>query len=214
MWVIEDAAQSFGAEYKGKRSCALTQIATTSFFPAKPLGCYGDGGAIFTTNPEIAEKLRMIRNHGQEKRYYHKMIGFNGRMDTLQAAIIRVKLRHFPNEIIERNRVAREYTIALNGIVDTPVVLKDNLSVWAQYTIRVDKRDLLRESLAKYDIPTAVHYPMPLPKQEAFKYLGQGTDFPVSNLLSETVMSLPMHSFLETNDIDFIAQKIKESLNG
>jgi UDP-2-acetamido-2-deoxy-ribo-hexuluronate aminotransferase len=213
LWVIEDGAQSFGAEYKGKKSCALTKIATTSFFPAKPLGCYGDGGAIFTTDPAIAEKLRMIRNHGQEKRYYHKMIGFNGRMDTLQAAILRVKLKHFPKEIIERNKVANDYTQALKGIVDTPVVLDGNLSVWAQYTIRVDKRDLLRESLTKYDIPTAVHYPMPLPKQEAFKYLKQGTDFPVSNILSEKVMSLPMHPFLSTDEINYIAQKIKESLN-
>ena len=214
LWVLEDGAQSFGAEYKGKRSCALTSIAITSFFPAKPLGCYGDGGAVFTTDAEIAEKLKMIRNHGQEKRYYHKMIGVNGRMDTLQAAIIRVKLKYFPNEIKERNRVAATYTEELKDIVDTPLVLKDNLSVWAQYTIRVENRDKLRETLAKDDIPTAVHYPMPLPKQEAFRNLKQGTDFPVSNRLSETVMSLPMHSFLKDDEISFIAQKIKGALNG
>ncbi|MEA2076426.1 MAG: DegT/DnrJ/EryC1/StrS family aminotransferase [Candidatus Marinimicrobia bacterium] len=214
LWVLEDGAQSFGAEYNGKKSCALTKIAITSFFPAKPLGCYGDGGAIFTTDDKIAEKIRMIRNHGQEKRYYHKMIGVNGRMDTLQAAILRVKLKYFPNEIKERNRVADAYTAALKDTVNTPVVLKDNLSVWAQYTIRVQNRDELRDILAKDDIPTAVHYPMPLPKQEAFKYLDQGMDFPVSNRLSETVVSLPMHPFLSEEEINFITQKIKVAING
>ncbi len=214
LWVLEDGAQSFGAEYKGKRSCALTKIATSSFFPAKPLGCYGDGGAIFTSDPELAEKIKMIRNHGQEKRYHHKIIGINGRMDTLQAAIIRVKLKHFPKEITERNRVAAAYTQALKTSVDTPVVLPDNLSVWAQYTIRVKDRDKLREILTKDDIPTAVHYPMPLPKQEAFQFLDQGTDFPASNRLSETVVSLPMYPFLTEDEINFIAQKIKDAING
>ena len=214
LWVLEDGAQSFGAEYKGKRSCALTKIATTSFFPAKPLGCYGDGGAIFITDPELAEKIKMIRNHGQEKRYYHKMIGVNGRMDTLQAAIIRVKLKHFTKEISERNRVADAYTTALRDSVDTPVVLPGNLSVWAQYTIRVKERDKVREMLAKDDIPTTVHYPMPLSKQEAFLFLNQGMDFPVSNRLSETVMSLPMHPFLSEEEIGFVAQKIKDAIYG
>ncbi len=214
LWVMEDAAQSFGAEYKGKLSCSLTDIATTSFFPAKPLGCYGDGGAVFSTDPEIAEKIKMIRNHGQEKRYHHKIIGVNGRMDTLQAAIIRVKLKHFQHEIIERNRVANSYSKTLNDIVDTPRILEHNMSVWAQYTIQVSGRDNLREKLAQYDIPTAVHYPMPLPSQEAFKNLGQGRDFPVSNRLSETVISLPMHPFLSNDEIEYIAKKIKEALHG
>jgi UDP-2-acetamido-2-deoxy-ribo-hexuluronate aminotransferase len=213
LWVLEDGAQSFGAKYKGRESCSLTKIATTSFFPAKPLGAYGDGGAIFTSDDDLAEKLRMIRNHGQEKRYHHKIIGFNGRMDTLQAAILRVKLKHFSKEIIERNKVAESYSKALKDVVETPVVLKDNMSVWAQYTIRVDKRDLLREKLSAYGIPTAVHYPMPLPKQKAFKYLGQGTDFPISNALSERVMSLPMHPFLTDEEIIFISDKIKEAVN-
>lgn len=214
LWVMEDAAQSFGAEYKGKRSCALTDIATTSFFPAKPLGCYGDGGAIFTQDDDLAEKIRMIKNHGQVKRYYHKMLGVNGRMDTLQAAILRVKLKHFEAEIVERNRVANAYSKALQGIVDTPKILNQNLSVWAQYTIRLEKRDDLRDFLSKYDIPTAVHYPMPLPQQEAFLHLGQGVDFPVSNKLADTVVSLPMHPFLTQEEIDLIALKIKEFING
>lgn len=214
LWVLEDGAQSFGAEYKGKRSCTLTNIATSSFFPAKPLGCYGDGGAVFTSDPEIAEKISMIRNHGQEKRYHHKMIGVNGRMDTLQAAILRVKLKYFANEIKQRNRVADSYSELLENVVETPVVLDDNLSVWAQYTIRTDQRDELREKLSKDDIPTAVHYPMPLPRQEAFAHLEQGDDFPVSNKLSERVMSLPMHPFLTYDEIEFISKKIKEAING
>ncbi|MFA6618540.1 MAG: DegT/DnrJ/EryC1/StrS family aminotransferase [Candidatus Neomarinimicrobiota bacterium] len=214
LWVLEDAAQSFGAVYKGKKSSALTDISTTSFFPAKPLGCYGDAGAIFTNDDNVAEKLAMLRNHGQEKRYYHKMVGVNGRMDTLQAAIIRVKLKHFPAEILERKRVADAYSKALKGIVDTPQVLEGNESVWAQYTIRLDKRDALREHLAKYDIPTAVHYPMPLPQQEAFAYLKQGNNFPVSNRLSERVLSLPMHPFLTQEEITFVTDKIKEFIHG
>lgn len=214
LWVMEDGAQSFGAKSGDHRSCSMTTIATTSFFPAKPLGCYGDGGAIFTNDDEVAEKLRMIRNHGQEKRYHHKMLGVNARMDTLQAAIIRVKLKHFSAEIPERNRVADSYSKALEGIVDTPRVVAGNLSVWAQYTIRLENRDELREYLAKYNIPTAVHYPMPLPKQEAFEYLKQGTDFPVSNKLSEMVVSLPMHPFLTQEEITFVTDKIKEFING
>ncbi|MFA7195877.1 MAG: DegT/DnrJ/EryC1/StrS family aminotransferase, partial [Candidatus Neomarinimicrobiota bacterium] len=211
--VLEDGAQSFGATYKGKYSCALTGIATTSFFPAKPLGCYGDGGAIFTDNAALAEKLRMLRNHGQEKRYHHKMIGVNARMDTLQAAILRVKLRHFQEEIPERRRVADAYTRALKGIVNTPEVPEYNTSVWAQYTIRVKERESLREHLRTKGIPTAVHYPMPLPSQEAFRSLQQGEDFPVSNRLAKTVMSLPMHPYLSAAEIGLITQSIKEYLH-
>lgn len=212
LWVMEDGAQSFGAEYKGKRSCNLTSIAITSFFPAKPLGCYGDGGAIFTSDDAMAEKLLMIRNHGQEKRYYHKMIGMNGRMDTLQAAIIRAKLKHFPDEIILRNKVTQAYSEALKDLVDTPVVKEDNLSVWAQYTIRVEERDALRAALQEKGIPTAVHYPMPLPRQEAFKDLKQGDDYPVSNRLSESVMSLPMHAFLTEEEIAQVVSAIREAI--
>ncbi len=214
LWVLEDGAQSYGATYCGKRSCSMTDIATTSFFPAKPLGCYGDGGAVFTNDDEVAERLRMIRNHGQEKRYYHKMLGVNGRMDTLQAAIIRVKLKHFPEEIIMRNHVAEMYTRQLKGIVETPKILENKESVWAQYTIRLDNRDDLRNYLSRFDIPTAVHYPMPLPRQEAFAYLGQGDDYPISNMLSERVVSLPMHSFLTDEEITFVCDKIKEFIDG
>ncbi|MBI9107187.1 MAG: DegT/DnrJ/EryC1/StrS family aminotransferase [Spirochaetales bacterium] len=212
LWVIEDAAQSFGAEYKGKKSCNLTKISTTSFFPAKPLGCYGDGGAVFTNDDELNERIRIVVNHGQEKRYFHKYIGVNGRMDTLQAAVVKVKLKYFSDEIKKRNSVAEKYTELLESFVKTPVVLSENKSVWAQYTIRTEKRDKIIDSLSAKGIPSAIHYPMPLPRQEAFSYLGQPVDFTVSDNLSIEVMSLPMHPFLETNDIETVCSAIKVAL--
>lgn len=215
LWVIEDGAQSFGAEYKNKKSGTLTDIGTTSFFPAKPLGCFGDGGAIFTNNFETAEKMRIILNHGQEKRYKHKYIGINGRLDTIQAAVLRVKLKYFKDEITLRNKAANIYTENLKGIVETPEVLKDNLSTFAQYTIRVEKRNELQEFLKSKDIPTAVHYPIPLYRQEAFEYLNENPkNFPVSEKLSREVMSLPMHPFLEEKDILFVCSSIKDFYNG
>ncbi|MBU1918344.1 DegT/DnrJ/EryC1/StrS family aminotransferase, partial [bacterium] len=144
LWVIEDGAQSFGATYHGQKSCSLTSMATTSFFPAKPLGCYGDGGAIFTQDEQMTEKLKMLRNHGQAKRYHHDMIGLNGRMDTLQAAIVSAKLKHFDAEIEKRNQAAMLYTELLKSVVKTPEIDPANLSSWAQYTIRTDNRDALR----------------------------------------------------------------------
>ena len=213
IWVIEDAAQSFGAEYKGRKSCNLSKIATTSFLPAKPLGCYGDGGAVFTNDDSLANKVRLYANHGQAKRYYHSEIGINGRMDSLQAAVVSTKLKHFSSEIDARNRVALMYTERLKDIVITPEVLSTNRSTWAQYTIRSEKRDLIREKLSEKDIPTAIHYPMPLPKQEAFSSLEQNDCFPISDRLSEQVMSLPMHPFITEEEIEFICNSIKEAIN-
>jgi UDP-2-acetamido-2-deoxy-ribo-hexuluronate aminotransferase len=212
LWVIEDAAQSFGADYKNKKSCNLSTMATTSFFPAKPLGCYGDGGAVFTNNDTLAEKVRLYANHGQAKRYYHSEIGINGRMDSIQAAVVCTKLKHFDNEIDARNRVAAMYTERLKGIVQTPEVLPGNRSTWAQYTIRSGKRDLIKEKLSAMDIPTAIHYPMPLPRQEAFSYLQQNDKFPVSDMLSEQVLSLPMHAFIKEEEIDLICNTIKKAV--
>jgi len=214
LWVLEDAAQSFGAEYKGSKSCNLSKIATTSFFPAKPLGCYGDGGAVFTNDAGLAEKVRLYANHGQAKRYYHSEIGINGRMDSIHAAIVSVKLKHFSEEIKLRNRAAEMYTEKLKGVVETPVVENHNLSTWAQYTIQSEKRDIIREKLAEKNIPSAIHYPMPLPRQEAFAYLEQNVSFPVSDMLSTQVMSLPMHPFLSEEDIDLICSTIKEAVVG
>lgn len=214
LWVLEDAAQSFGASYKDKKSCNLSTMATTSFFPAKPLGCYGDGGAVLTNDDSLADKVRLYANHGQAKRYYHSRIGINGRMDSIQAAVVSTKLKHFENEIELRNKAAKMYTERLQGFVETPVVENHNRSTWAQYTIRSEKRDLIREKLAEKDIPSAIHYPMPLPRQEAFAYLGHQDRFPVSDMLSTQVMSLPMHSFLAEEEIDLICGTIKEAVDG
>lgn len=207
--VIEDGAQSFGASNKERKSCSISDCSTTSFFPAKPLGCYGDGGAVFTNSDELAGKMRVILNHGQVKRYHHAVIGFNGRLDAIQAAVLDVKLKHFPAEIILRDNIAKEYTKRLNGIVQVPEVLEENSSVWAQYTIMVDDREALREVLSKKGIPTAVHYPIPLSKQEAFKDL-KSPENPITRDISTRVLSLPMHPFLTTEDIDTVCDTIKD----
>jgi UDP-2-acetamido-2-deoxy-ribo-hexuluronate aminotransferase len=207
--VIEDAAQSFGATYKGKWSCNLSELATTSFFPAKPLGCYGDGGAVFTQNPELAEKIKSLRNHGQKKRYYHKYIGVNSRLDTLQAAILNVKLKHFEKEIEMRQQVAQRYTVLLKNSVNviTPSIMPERTSVWAQYTIRIKDRDTVQEKLKAQGIPTAVHYPRSLHLQEAFAFCGgKEGDFPVAEMASKEVMSIPMSSYLTEYEQNFITQ--------
>ncbi|MDZ7793214.1 MAG: DegT/DnrJ/EryC1/StrS family aminotransferase [Spirochaetia bacterium] len=213
LWVMEDGAQSFGAEYNGKKSCTMTDIATTSFFPAKPLGAYGDGGAIFTDNDELASNIRMILNHGQSQRYHHKVIGLNGRMDSMQAAVLSVKLKHFDEELKSRRKAAEEYSRFLNGIVDIPQVVGKNTSVWAQYTIRHEKRDLIKEKLGEKGIPTAIHYPIPLHRQEAFAQLNNtGVNTPVTEKLSRTVMSLPIHPFLKSEDIGKVVKGIETVL--
>ncbi len=211
LWVIEDGAQSFGATYHGQRSCSLTDLATTSFFPAKPLGCYGDGGAIFVNNDAWAAKLKMIRSHGQEQRYKHKYIGINGRMDTLQAAILRVKLKYFEKEIKNRQQAATLYSSLLKNQVLLPEVADGRESTWAQFTVMIENRDQIREKLAEKGIPTTVHYPIILPKQEAF-----GDDvlsderFEVAELLSETVLSLPMHGFISEEEVKFVSNALIE----
>lgn len=205
--VIEDGAQSFGASNKGRKSCSIADCSTTSFFPAKPLGCYGDGGAVFTNDDDLANKMRIILNHGQVKRYHHSVIGFNGRLDAIQAGILNVKLKHFDDEIKLRNSVADEYTKRLKGIVTTPTIKDENTSVWAQYTILVDNRDELREFLAGKGIPTAVHYPIPLSKQEAFSDIESGENS-VTKDISDRVLSLPMHPFLTIEQIDMVCNSI------
>lgn len=213
LWVMEDGAQSYGAEYKGRKSCTLSTLGTTSFFPAKPLGCYGDGGAVFTSDEEAAQKIRTILNHGQTKRYHHSIIGVNSRLDALQAAILTVKLRHFNEEMDKKREVARKYTERLSGSVVTPTVKDHNVSVWAQYTVRTAERDRVTGYLKEKGIPTAVHYPIPLHKQEAFAYLeNSDADYPVSVQLSGEVFSLPMHPFLTDEEIDLICTTIKEAV--
>lgn len=194
--VIEDAAQSFGATYKGRKSCNLTTVACTSFFPSKPLGCYGDGGAIFTNDDELAKVIRQIARHGQDRRYHHIRVGMNSRLDTLQAAILLPKLEILDEEMQARQRVAETYTKLFNeaGVNTTPCIEAHNQSAWAQYTIQVENRDDVQAKLKEQGIPTAVHYPIPLNKQPAVA--NSNVSLPVGDAIAERVMSLPMHPYL------------------
>lgn len=204
--VIEDAAQSFGASYKGRRSCNLSTIACASFFPSKPLGCYGDGGAIFTNDEELAKVLRQIARHGQDRRYHHIRVGVNSRLDTIQAAILLPKLDIFPEELAARLKVAAYYDELLaNQQIKTPYIEPHNVSVYAQYTVCVENRDDLQQHLKEQGVPTAVHYPIPLNKQPA---VFDEAYLPVGDELSQKVMSLPMHPYLEADDISLIAQAL------
>ena len=196
--VIEDAAQSFGSVYKGRKSCNLSDIACTSFFPTKPLGCYGDGGAIFTSDPVLAQNIRKIARHGQERRYHHSIVGINSRLDTIQAAILLPKLEILDDEIIHRDTLANKYNAALKQYKNrlfTPVVGDGFASSWAQYTIRCNNRDALKKMLAEHGIPTAVHYPKPLNLQPAVS--DKMAIVPNSEKLASTVLSLPMHAYMD-----------------
>lgn len=199
--VIEDACQSFGATYKGRKSCALSHIGCTSFFPSKPLGCYGDGGACFTDDDALALKMRQVMNHGQDRRYHHPMIGLNGRCDTLQAAVLLAKMEIFEEEVILRSEIGAKYSAlfaAANGKIVTPYVESYNTSVYAQYTIQIENRDALQQALQPKGVPTAVHYPVPLNLQPAFSELGKPAgSFPVAEAVANRVMSLPMHPYLD-----------------
>ena len=211
--VIEDAAQSFGATYKGKKSCNLTTIGCTSFFPAKPLGCFGDGGAVFTSDSVLAEKMSSLRLHGQTKRYYHKYIGMGGRLDALQAAVLNVKLKYYDKDIQERQRVAKTYSSLLGDNTIKPTVHAQKTSVWAQYSIRIKNREEVQAKLKEQGIPTAVHYPMPLHLQECFKYLDyKNGDFPVSETVSNEILSLPMNPYLTEKEINYITTELKTIL--
>lgn len=197
--VIEDAAQSFGAEYKGKKSCNLSKIACTSFFPSKPLGCYGDGGAIFTQDKDLAQIMREIRVHGQEKRYYHTRIGVGGRMDTLQAAVILAKLTCFDWEIKERLKIGRRYQELLAGASNLrlPRVKADRDCVWAQFTVYARNREALCKKLQEALIPTAIHYPLSLHRQPAYEAISRVVGcLDKADTAANSVVSLPMHPYL------------------
>ncbi len=198
--VIEDAAQSFGASYKGKKSCNLSTIACASFFPSKPLGCYGDGGAIFTNDNELSKVMRQIARHGQDRRYHHIRVGVNSRLDTLQAAILLPKLAVFDEEMQQRQQVAQRYTQLLNqaGIATTPHIKPHNTSAWAQYTVQVNQREQVQAKLQAAGIPTAVHYPIPLNQQPAVA--DAGAHLPVGDAVAQRVFSLPMHPYLGEAD--------------
>ena len=196
--VIEDAAQSFGATYRGMRSCALSTIGCTSFFPSKPLGGYGDSGACFTDDDELAKAMREIRVHGQDRRYHHPRIGINGRMDTIQAAILLGKFEIFPEEVSLRAEVGCRYTTMLSeaGIETTPYIEPHDTSVFAQYTIQVSDRERQVDHLRDVGVPTAVHYPVPLNEQAAYKQFSELDSTPVVQHVSRHVMSLPMGPYL------------------
>jgi len=202
--VIEDGAQSFGASYKGKKSCNLTTIGCTSFFPSKPLGCYGDGGAIFTNDEELATVMRQIARHGQDRPYHHIRVGINSRLDTLQAAVLLPKLDLLDDEIRLRNQVAEDYTRLLTnaGLKTTPFVDERHAPAWAQYTILVDNREAVQARLKEAGIPTAVYYPLPLNKQPA---VADGRVRLINgDELAQKVLSLPMHPYLKGREINDI----------
>jgi UDP-2-acetamido-2-deoxy-ribo-hexuluronate aminotransferase len=207
--IIEDAAQSFGATYKGRKSCNLSTISCTSFFPSKPLGCYGDGGAIFTNDDELAKVMRQIARHGQEKRYHHIRIGINSRLDTLQAAILLAKLPVLDDEINARNVIANFYLENLRSSdVVAPFIASGNESAWAQYTLNINKRDFWRQKLEKAGIPTAIYYPLPLNKQPAV------ANYEVSlingDYLAEHVLSLPCSPSLTSDQLALIAETLQD----
>ncbi len=212
--VIEDAAQSFGATYKGKPSCGLTTIGCTSFFPSKPLGCYGDGGACFTNDSELATRMDEIRLHGQSKRYHHTRLGINGRFDTIQAGFLLEKLEIFPEEVQLRQQVADRYAELLPSNIKTPTIKSYNTSVFAQYTFETSDRDALQKELNKRGIPTAVHYPTGLHEQPIFKKMYPGSQrFPNTEHAASRVLSIPMHPYLTLEDQKKIAGALKEILS-
>jgi UDP-2-acetamido-2-deoxy-ribo-hexuluronate aminotransferase len=208
--VIVDGAQSFGSTFNGKTDSTLGDISTTSFFPAKPLGCFGDGGAVFTNDDVLAKKIKSLRVHGQSKRYHHKYIGMGGRMDTIQCAVVDVKLKHYEKDLKLRQEVAKKYSEALKDKdVVLPFVDKRATSAFAQYSIRVKDRDTVQAKFKEQGIPSAVHYPMPLHLQECFTYLGyEKGDFPIAEMVSDEIMSLPMNPYLSDNEIGYIAKNI------
>jgi UDP-2-acetamido-2-deoxy-ribo-hexuluronate aminotransferase len=212
--VIEDAAQSFGATYQGQRSCNLSTIACTSFFPAKPLGCYGDGGAVFTSDADIALRLKELRNHGQDRQYHHPRLGINGRMDGMQAAVILAKLAIFDDEVAARARIGARYSelLADSGCV-TPAIPDGYSSVYAQYTLQVPNREALQAALRDAGIPSAVYYPVTLDQQPALAERSRlGSELSVAHALQEKVMSLPMHPYLDDETQDRIASALKSAL--
>ncbi len=211
--VIEDAAQSFGASYKGRKSCNLTTIACTSFFPSKPLGCYGDGGAIFTNDDGLSKVIRQIARHGQDRRYHHIRVGKNSRLDTLQAAILLPKLAALDRELEARQVIAARYHLlndmnAEIGLIALPTISANSISAWAQYTIRVRNRKLLQEKLTKMNIPCSIHYPIPLSRQPSVQ--DDGAEMPVADLLAEQVVSLPMSGYLTPQDQALIIKTLTE----
>jgi len=213
--VIEDGAQSFGATYKSKKSCNLSTIGSTSFFPSKPLGCYGDGGALFTNDDELAEKFRWIRVHGQERKHHHPILGINGRMDTIQAAILLEILEAFPEEVQKRQLLGQNYSNGLSNLegLETPCISENNTSVYAQYTILSTQRGDIQLSLKQKKIPSVSYYSVPLHLQTVFKNLEYKVgDFPIAERVANESLSLPMSPYLTTQDQNLVIESIKNML--
>lgn len=211
--VIEDGAQSFGGTYKGKRSGNLSNIGCTSFFPTKPLGCYGDGGAIFTSDDELATAIRQIARHGQDRRYHHIRVGVNSRLDTLQAAVLLAKMEVFEDELRTRDEVAQMYRTKLAGVdsIVTPTVLEHNFSAWAQYTVRLQNRAEVEKALSAAGIPCTVHYPLPLNKQPAVEDLY--VTLAHGDKAADEVLSLPMHPYMDETTIAQITDALIQAVN-
>ncbi len=219
LFVIEDTAQSYGAKYKDKKSGACTTAAGTSFYPAKPLGCYGDGGAIFTNDDKLALSMREIREHGSEKRYFHTRLGVNGRLDTIQCAILLAKMERYDWEVNERNRVAKRYTEAFKGLeaidqqFSVPFVKSGNESVWAQYTLTINNRDMFQKKMTELQVPTAVHYPMTMPDQPWYKANTKNIhDISISRWAANHVVSLPMYPDMDDKTQDIVIEAVKKSV--
>ena len=212
--VIEDAAQSFGALYRGRRSCALSTFGATSFFPSKPLGCYGDGGALFTDDAALAQAARAIRVHGQSSRYHHTRVGVGGRLDTLQAAVLLAKLERLDWELQRRADIGARYDALLQGLPGlTPVAVRpDRQSVYAQYTVMVEARSAVQAALHALGVPTAVHYPLPLHLQPAYRVYAPPAGCPVSERLAGRVLSLPISADLQAADQDHVVQALRQVL--
>ena len=211
--VIEDAAQSFGAVYDNRRSCNLSTIGCTSFFPSKPLGCYGDGGAIFTSDPEIAEACRQIRVHGQSERYVHARVGVGGRMDTLQCAVVLAKMGRFPWEVERRAEIGNIYNHAMDELkIERVQQLGNTNSVFGQYTIMVDQRDQIRSRMLENGVPTAVHYPIPANEQLAYRDLCCPDCTPVASQIANRVMSIPMSPYLKNHKVDAVIKALEASI--
>lgn len=220
--VIEDGAQSFGAIYNGKRSCNLTTIGTTSFFPSKPLGCYGDGGACFTNDDNLAMKMRAIKSHGGIKRFHHHYIGLNGRLDTIQAAILNVKLHYFTETLKKRNKCANYYTENLKdledkGLLKTPKVIENRMSAWAQYSLIItdkDTRDKMVKHLKDNNVNAAIFYPVPLHTQKCFEYLNcKLGSLPTTERVCDTVFNLPCYGEVTKEEQDYIIKVVKNFFN-
>lgn len=213
--VIEDAAQSFGATHQGGVSCNLSTIGSTSFFPSKPLGGYGDAGALFTNDEQLADAMRAVRVHGQTRKHHHPLLGVNGRLDTMQAAILLVKLDIFPEEVSTRQQIASKYASELKGVagIDFPKVAKGNTSVFAQYTILSPQREKIHQALADRKIPSVSYYAVPLHLQPVFGYLGHSEgDFPVTEKVASQCLSLPMSPSLDVRSLELICSIIRETL--